>query len=126
MSQRQVDPSFRDFVHNRWAFGGPWPTWYVCQPAGGVIAFAGSRLRLTPNVITRLALTLGLAGSAALATSHFVLAGSLLLIAFIFDCADGQLARATGQTSPRGAWLDVMSDATLVIAVTVAVQAQDA
>src|SRR4051794_18702555 len=117
-------PALRDFVTNRWAFGGPWPTWYICQPAGGVVAFFASRIGLTPNVVTGLALALGLAGTAALATSHFLLAGSALVTAFIFDCADGQLARSTGRTSPRGAWLDVMADATLVVAVTVSVQAQ--
>ena len=42
-------------------------------------------------------------------------AGVLMFLSLVFDCMDGQLARATGQTSPVGRFLDGIADM-LVIA----------
>jgi len=44
-------------------------------------------------------------------------------IAYEFDCADGQLARVTGQSSPAGARVDILSDVAVQIALVAAVSA---
>jgi phosphatidylglycerophosphate synthase len=42
-------------------------------------------------------------------------------LAYSLDCADGQLARVTGQASPAGARLDILCDVALQIALVAAV-----
>ncbi|MFI0417955.1 CDP-alcohol phosphatidyltransferase family protein [Spongiactinospora sp. 9N601] len=72
-----------------------------------------ARLSLTPNAVTGMSL-----GLAALAAVWFsagerpaMLAGAgLVLLSFVLDCVDGQLARFTRAFSPLGAWLDAISD----------------
>jgi phosphatidylglycerophosphate synthase len=51
--------------------------------------------------------------------------GALLLwqLAYSLDCADGQLARVTGRTSPAGARVDILSDVALQISLVSAVSA---
>ena len=70
--------------------------------AGGAVGAAGAVLLATADTAT------------AAAT-----AGAVLLLSYVFDCVDGQLARATGRTSAAGAWLDVTVDA-VVVAFTAA------
>ena len=68
---------------------------------------------LTPDAITALALFAGLCvGPAfALGSRGGLIAGGLLFyLAFILDCVDGKLARATGVTSARGEALDHLAD----------------
>ena len=78
-----------------------------------LIAFAGYKLGVTPNQVSfASAISSVLAFCAALVlppdqmnlsvTAIFLLSQ----IAYLFDCADGQLARATGTTSEFGAFLD--------------------
>jgi len=118
-------PPLRDLTSRRFAAGGPPVTWWVFQPAGGAVAFGAARAGASPTGLTGAGLLLGLAGCGLLATSDspagFGGAGVLLLLAYVLDCADGQLARATGRTSERGAWLDVAADAAVVVALAVAV-----
>ena len=45
------------------------------------------------------------------------------LIAFVLDCADGQLARVTGQTSAAGARVDILCDVAAQIALVAALSA---
>jgi phosphatidylglycerophosphate synthase len=44
-------------------------------------------------------------------------------LAYSLDCADGQLARVTGQASPAGARLDILCDVALQISLVAAVAA---
>src|SRR6185437_15179327 len=67
-------------------------------------------------------------GSVAVLVGHspdrtaLLIAGVVLWqTAYIFDCADGQLARATGKTSAYGASVDIFVDAAVRISVIVAV-----
>ncbi|PTU32925.1 CDP-alcohol phosphatidyltransferase family protein [Stenotrophobium rhamnosiphilum] len=89
-------------------------TRYISQPFGGVVAAAAHALRLSPNAVTLIGLIVMLAGTSAYAwcggLSGALLAAALLQLGFAFDCADGQLARATRRQSPFGAWLDVSCD----------------
>ena len=79
---------------------------YVENPAARLLAGLG----LSPNSITMLGL-LGAAGSAYLLGSGFLAAGgAALLLSAIFDMFDGAVARATGQESTFGAFLDSTAD----------------
>lgn len=86
----------------------------LSQPFGSVIAVAAHVLRLSPNAVTLLGLLVMLAASATFAlcggTGGAILAALLFQLGFAFDCADGQLARATKRQSPFGGWLDVSCD----------------
>lgn len=100
-------------------------THYVSQRIGAVVAAIAFKLGLSPNTITTLGLLLTMAGCWAfteLSITGMVLAFFLWQLAFAFDCADGQLARATGKASAYGKWLDMSCDhiREVVLAFTVA------
>ena len=69
-----------------------------------------ARIGVTPNQLTLVGA--GLSGVVALAVAFAEdrLAGALVLLAGAFDLLDGALARATGQTSRFGAFLDSTLD----------------
>jgi CDP-diacylglycerol--glycerol-3-phosphate 3-phosphatidyltransferase len=76
------------------------------------IAVALGRLGLTPNALTIIGFS-GTCVAAAAAAAQWWLAAGVLVIAFgIFDMFDGALARATGQASQFGAFLDSTLDRT--------------
>jgi CDP-diacylglycerol--glycerol-3-phosphate 3-phosphatidyltransferase len=76
------------------------------------VAVALGRLGLTPNALTVIGF-LGTCVAAGAAAAQWWLAAGVLVIAFgIFDVFDGALARATGRTSPFGAFLDSTLDRT--------------
>jgi phosphatidylglycerophosphate synthase len=108
----------------------------VDQPVGARIALAGHRLGLAPSVLTVVNLVIGVGTSVAVVA----LAGPMRdgrvpalavglcalvawHVAYQFDCADGQLARVTGRTSPVGARLDILCDVAVQIALVCAVSA---
>jgi phosphatidylglycerophosphate synthase len=108
----------------------------VSQHAGARIAVSAHRRGLAPSVLTVLNLGIGcLASFAVIATAGAVadgrvvpwLIGLVALIgwqlAYAFDCADGQLARVTGQTSVPGGRLDVLCDVAVQISLVSAVAA---
>ena len=71
------------------------------------------RRLMTPDQVTMLALVCGLLVGPAFAYGNraaLALGGILFYLAFVFDCVDGKLARATGVTSARGAALDALAD----------------
>ena len=95
---------------------------------GTVVAAVAIRLGVHPTYLTLMNLVLGIGGSAAVMagyspgrTSPLVFAGvALWQVAYIFDCADGKLARATGKTSAYGKSVDVLADLAVQISVVVA------
>lgn len=119
MSPKPVDKpmtQFVDFWAQRYATQGQYFfTRWISQRIGAVLAYLALRVGLTPNAVTVMGLGVMLGASACLALSpgrEALLVAALLLyqLGFGFDCADGQLARATGRTSAFGAWLDVAAD----------------
>ena len=105
----------------------------VSDRAGTMIAALAEPLKAHPSVLTLGNLALGVAGSAivvlgagAKAISVTGLAGLVLWqFAYALDCADGQLARATGTTSPSGARVAAASRCRLGSCITeVKVQAR--
>lgn len=93
---------------------GSWAIAALYRRPGILVAFAASRLGLSPLQITCLGLALALTlplqaallplGVAAWAVA---LSGALFQV---LDCADGALARTTGQSSTRGGDVDFLVD----------------
>ncbi|MFK8905851.1 DUF5941 domain-containing protein [Streptomyces sp. YS-3] len=88
-------------------------TTFCISPYSRYLARWCARRGLTPNQVTTASLLTALiaAGCAATGTrAGFVAAGVLLLLSFVLDCTDGQLARYSLQYSTLGAWLDATFD----------------
>jgi phosphatidylglycerophosphate synthase len=120
-----MTPAPADFLaHHR---GGGLFTENVDQRAGAYLAFAAYRLGLAPTALTLANLLVGLTASIgvlALGTRlrdvHLATGlGALALwhLAYSLDCADGQLARVTGRSSPAGGRVDILCDVTSQIAL---------
>ncbi len=113
-------PSFKSYFQRTYAVQAFPPTWILFQPFGGIIAFLAQSLGLRPNGVTIIGGFLGLVACYQFATlpvtfmASFHL-GLLFLVVYGFDCADGQLARGTQQTSPLGKWLDLTIDLFLIV-----------
>jgi phosphatidylglycerophosphate synthase len=88
-------------------------TTFCVSPYSRYLARWCARRGLTPNQVTTASLVTALiaAGCAATGTrGGYVIAGVLLLVSFVLDCTDGQLARYSLQYSTLGAWLDATFD----------------
>lgn len=88
-------------------------TTFFISPYSRYIARWCARRGLTPNQVTTASLITALIAAAAAATGTrggFVAAGVLLILSFVLDCTDGQLARYSLQYSTLGAWLDATFD----------------
>jgi phosphatidylglycerophosphate synthase len=108
----------------------------VGQRIGARVAVFAHRHRLAPTVLTVANLGIGCLVSVAVVALAQPVAdgrvwawpvGLLALvgwhIAYGLDCADGQLARVTGQTSAAGARIDVLCDVAAQIALVAALSA---
>ena len=85
---------------------------YFYRPIGYWWAVLFGKLGVSPNAITIASIFIGMAAGICFYFQdiYIILAGILLLIwANMFDSADGQLARMTGQFSPIGRLLDGFS-----------------
>ena len=89
----------------------PLSRWYL-RPAAGSLATALAETRARPSHLTILGMLTAVAAGASLVTQPHgsILAAALVLAAWFFDRADGQLARRQRTTSARGAWLDANID----------------
>jgi phosphatidylglycerophosphate synthase len=108
----------------------------LSQHAGARIAVGAHRRGLAPTVLTVVNLGIGclvsfvvIATAGAVADGRFWAwpIGLLALLgwqlAYAFDCADGQLARVTGQASAAGGRLDVLCDVAVQISLVAALAA---
>ncbi|MEV7726003.1 DUF5941 domain-containing protein [Streptomyces sp. NPDC087917] len=88
-------------------------TTFFISPYSRYIARWCARRGLTPNQVTTASLLTALVAAGCAATGErwgYVAAGVLLLLSFVLDCTDGQLARYSLQYSTLGAWLDATFD----------------
>ncbi|MEJ7696274.1 MAG: CDP-alcohol phosphatidyltransferase family protein [Candidatus Limnocylindrales bacterium] len=101
----------------------------INEPAGAVIAILLLPTRVTPNMVSLAGLLVHVAAAMTLFVSPAPVSGPVWIFviliwqfAFSLDCADGQLARARGRTSPFGAFfdqtIDVITHALLYTALT--------
>ncbi|MCW3816518.1 CDP-alcohol phosphatidyltransferase family protein [Micromonospora sp. DR5-3] len=127
-------PAIADF--HRVNRGGGLFSESISQWIGAVFAMVAQRLGLRPTALTLTNLVLGLATSVTVvALAGPVAAGDVPAwavglvalvgwqIAYALDCADGQLARVTGQGSSAGARVDVLCDVAAQIALVAALGA---
>ncbi|HEV2088939.1 MAG TPA: CDP-alcohol phosphatidyltransferase family protein [Cryptosporangiaceae bacterium] len=116
--------------------GGGLFTETVNQRLGAYAAVLAHRSRLAPSTLTLVNLGIGLGASAVVVLHAPALAagtvrpwtvGLLALLAwqlaYSLDCADGQLARVTGQAGPAGARVDILCDVAVQIGLVAAVSA---
>lgn len=87
---------------------------YFARPLAAPLVAAFARTRVTPNQVTFMSLgvmLLAVAGFIALPGLWGVWVGvALVELSYVFDCADGQLARVTGRSSEVGSLLDFLMD----------------
>ncbi|MEV4345422.1 CDP-alcohol phosphatidyltransferase family protein [Actinoplanes sp. NPDC049596] len=108
----------------------------LSQHIGARIAVRAYKHKIAPSVLTVLNLGLGCLVSFVVVAAAGPVAdgqvwawpiGLLALVgwqlAYAFDCADGQLARVTGQTSVAGGRLDVLCDVAVQISLVAAIAA---
>ncbi|MGG8409813.1 DUF5941 domain-containing protein, partial [Streptomyces sp. 12297] len=88
-------------------------TTFFISPYSRYIARWCARRGLTPNQVTTASLITALIAAGCAATGErtgYIAAGVLLLVSFVLDCTDGQLARYALKYSTMGAWLDATFD----------------
>jgi phosphatidylglycerophosphate synthase len=87
---------------------------FVARPLAAVALVPLERTAITPNQVTLLTLVVFAAAAAIIAFvpgwTALLLGVAVLQLAYVLDCADGQLARLRGTSSPVGAHLDFLMD----------------
>lgn len=83
---------------------------WIFRPAAFIIVWFVRKTKITPNHLTVLSFIFGITGGVMLAVGQQWLAFISMLLMVVLDCADGQLARLTGQSSRIGKMLDVTAD----------------
>ncbi|MBI4315980.1 MAG: CDP-alcohol phosphatidyltransferase family protein [Chloroflexi bacterium] len=79
---------------------------WLTEPVGALVA----RLGIHPNVLTVIGFVGNVLGAAALAAGRISLGGWIILAMGPVDGLDGATARARGQPSPFGAFVDSVTD----------------
>jgi CDP-diacylglycerol--glycerol-3-phosphate 3-phosphatidyltransferase len=74
------------------------------------IALGMGRLGLTPDGLTLIGFGITVIGAALLAAQLWLVGGIVVFLGGVFDMFDGTLARATGQVSKLGAFMDSVFD----------------
>ena len=87
---------------------------YLARPLAAILVAALAKTKITPNQVTLvsvLPMLIAVAAFVAIPGTSGLWAGVLAVeFAYIMDCADGQLARVTGRSSPIGGELDFLID----------------
>ena len=74
------------------------------------IALAMGRAGLTPDALTLIGFAITVVGAILVANQLWLIGGLVVFVGGVFDMFDGTLARATGQASPLGAFMDSVFD----------------
>jgi hypothetical protein len=89
---------------------------WVHRPIAYLLAQAVYHTPVSPNAITVCSMLLGVAAFGYVLVGRLVLAGTLVFLSAVFDCADGQLARMRGTSSALGRALDGLADGVVTVA----------
>lgn len=122
--------------HQKPSPGVPAYTRWVNRRVAAQVAAAAHAFGLSPNTITFTSLAFSAFGIAILialppTVAVGVAVAVLFAVAYLFDSADGQLARVSGRSGPSGEWLDHVVDSIrtpamhLAVAVAVVVHGLD-
>jgi CDP-diacylglycerol--glycerol-3-phosphate 3-phosphatidyltransferase len=74
------------------------------------LALAMGRFGLTPDALTLIGFGITIVGAVLAGAELWLVAGVVVFVGGAFDMFDGTLARATGQVSPLGAFMDSVFD----------------
>jgi CDP-diacylglycerol--glycerol-3-phosphate 3-phosphatidyltransferase len=74
------------------------------------IALAMGRAGLTPDALTHIGFAITVVGAILLGMQQWLIGGIVVFLGGVFDMFDGTLARATGQASPLGGFMDSVFD----------------
>lgn len=88
----------------------PWTVVFIGRVFGTPLARAFAKLHLTPNTITLFTVPFAFLSGFCFFFNHLILGAVFYFISYIFDCADGTLARLTNTTSKFGERLDYYTD----------------
>ncbi|MFU8804445.1 MAG: CDP-alcohol phosphatidyltransferase family protein [Bradymonadaceae bacterium] len=98
---------------------------YVARPMAAMLVYFLRRTPATPNQITFLGVFVFFGAAAALIFWRdpwgMLVAALILQLSYLFDCADGQLARLKGMTSEVGSHLDFLMDEIKALVLVAAV-----
>jgi phosphatidylglycerophosphate synthase len=108
------------------AAGAPPYSLFVNRRAGRIVAAAAYGARMTPNQVTAISAAFTFGGIILLAVASpawwvGAVVWAALALGYIFDSADGQLARLQGSGSVAGEWLDHVVDSTKIVTLHLAV-----
>jgi phosphatidylglycerophosphate synthase len=90
-----------------------WTVLLVDPLAARLVRLVAPYRWITPNLLTGLAMLLGVASAACFLAQdrRWLIAGAVLFhLSFVVDCMDGKIARLNGTGSMFGAWFDFMFD----------------
>lgn len=68
------------------------------------------KMGFTPNILTTISLLTGIVAAWFVYNSLFSLAAGFILISYVFDCLDGNMARMFDMVTSFGDWYDHVSD----------------
>jgi len=80
------------------------------QPLFNKIAKIFVKLKIQPDTITLAAFLLGLVAGGMIGFNHLLLGFLFLWVSGLLDVLDGSVARLTGKSSKRGAYMDLIFD----------------
>lgn len=91
-----------------------WFTEWICRPVAAVLVYLLRDTRVTPNQVSFISLLIACVAGAmfALGESYTFLIAAVAVnhVSFLFDCADGMLARSQKRSSHLGHLLDFLMD----------------
>jgi CDP-diacylglycerol--glycerol-3-phosphate 3-phosphatidyltransferase len=82
---------------------------FMARPVGAVVNWL-NRHGVSPNAVSYVGLAITIVSAVVIAAGAFIVGALLLLFASLLDLVDGSLARATGQSTTWGAFLDSTLD----------------
>jgi phosphatidylglycerophosphate synthase len=107
-------PSLQDIREQTYKARDAWWTVLLVDPlAARLVRLVAPYRWITPNVLTILAMLLGVGSAACFLAQDrwWLIAGAALFhLSFVVDCMDGKIARLNGTGSMFGAWFDFMFD----------------
>jgi hypothetical protein len=95
---------------------------WVHRPLAYLLALLLYPTPVSPNAVTVFSIVCGIAAGASMVmpfTHHMAIAGLLIFLSAVVDCADGQLARMRKTSSAFGRMLDGAADSIVIVAVVV-------
>jgi phosphatidylglycerophosphate synthase len=85
-------------------------TLFITNEVSLFLTWILAKTRVTPNQVTAASILVGLGCALCYAFGYFLVGSLLLFLSHVFDCTDGNLARAKSCFSPIGKWLDMTGD----------------